>query len=112
MTSCITKQKQDIEKSKCAINLAKSGSKSATCWDFRCACVCVCACKCVRKLSPVSFSDIKLLLQCWDESQTVIKRDYVLEESPHDQKQICVQGDSCTVHPHAHVMLGCGFSLV
>lgn len=58
---------------------------------------CVYVQKCLQKLSPVSFSGIKLLLPCLIESQTVIKRDYVLEKPKHDQKQICVRGE----HTHA-----------
>lgn len=59
-----------------------------------------------EKLSSVSFGDIKLLLPCLIESQNGIKRDYVLEEPQHDQKQICVQGENT----HAHVWVR--FSLV
>lgn len=53
--------------------------------------------KSVHSWSPVICSDSKLLLQCWIEGPTVIKRDSVLEEPKHDQKQICVQGE----HTHA-----------
>lgn len=66
--------------------------------------------KCVRKLSPVSFSDIKLLLPCSIESQAAIKRDYVLEKPKHDQKQICVQGEH--IHAQFTHMVRVRFSLV
>lgn len=66
--------------------------------------------KSVHSWSPVICSDSKLLLQCWIEGPTVIKRDSVLEEPKHDQKQICVQGEHTHAQfTHMHVRFGCGF---